>query len=303
MPDIFEIMTLGEYADMKKVNSGNKITDHYHESTANSKIRDVYFDKSQKAKTGSGDGAWGSAIPPVLIPAGLTMEELMELRIHLTHEIFYDSNGVFVPSVGTVACVEDTGGHYSDRNLYTMQVANSSHEFLYDPETGVIFVRDNNDTIATNLAETLGYDANSPDYNKLFEYLYRIMIGYFGDVPRITIEAHDTEDQQVNAKITFSVPAKEFCNADFCIASYDIGASESQGYDSYSASEVYGPIGTIPGGDNIARNVRLGEAPFNVSVTINQYTDEPEVEIRFCSSGTMLYQADDEGKVFSTEAP
>lgn len=101
----------------------------------------------------------------------------MELRIHLTHEIFYDASGVFVPSVGTVACVEDTGGHYSDRNLYAMQVTTIADEFLYDPETGVIFVRDDNNTIATNLAETLGYDAASPDYNKIFEYLYSIMIG------------------------------------------------------------------------------------------------------------------------------
>lgn len=31
--------------------------------------------------------------------------------------------------------------------------------------------------MATNLAETLGYDAASPDYNKIFEYLYSIMIG------------------------------------------------------------------------------------------------------------------------------
>lgn len=167
MADISNLIPFGKYADSKvtKNHTGNLITDYYYESVANAKKRAVHFPDMIGTHS---DGEWYKVIPPVLLPSGLTVEDLLLMTVYYTDII--DS--------GPQPLVSTVGGAYVKDDVYFLILSGAYYGVLiYDPNTGITVI-DNDEKYSNNseLMTALGLTTSDP-LTDMFNKLYSIMIG------------------------------------------------------------------------------------------------------------------------------
>ncbi len=166
MGDISNLITFGKYADSKvtKNHTGNLMTDYYYESVANVKKRVVHF--SDMIGTHP-DGEWYKVIPPVLLPSGLIVEDLLFMTVHYTD--MFDSGPQPLVSTVDEAYVKD--------DVYFLILSGGHGVLIYDPNTGITVI-DNDEKYSNNseLMTALGLTTSDP-LTDMFNKLYSIMIG------------------------------------------------------------------------------------------------------------------------------
>lgn len=277
MGTIADLMPVGKYENLPKSFSGNLVTSDYRTTTANLKKFDIFLPKPVAVDVGS---THYGIVPPILLPAGLTKEELLGARIFFYEDVFSQAadTGELIPNVTMCYSIN----HFSPElpNLYYLEAPLNNYDPMYDSETGVLLVREE-----VYMQVLLGKQNFQPeDYTQAFTMIRDALIG---NVPRINAEITD-EDANIHATITFSVPAREFYNAGCCLVTYSRGDDQPVVADKFT-------VALLSGG---TRKVHLD--PVELCI---QSPDNPIVKIIAGSADITLVQIDDEGKVFSTEAP
>ena len=175
MSTITDIIPLGKYADMTKAYSGNKIAEHYHETTGNVTVRDVYIPSYYD------QGTQQYYIVPVLIPAGLTEEELMAIRFHCAIDDFTERIPIIAKPVTILLPTSEVPLYMCVCGMWKFGSNGGTMypiTFYYDPSTGIINVAygDGNIMTLSWVEQELGIGETTP-LNDAFNALYKVMIG------------------------------------------------------------------------------------------------------------------------------
>lgn len=282
MGTISDLIPIEKYKNLPKDFSGNLVTSDYRTTTANLKRFDIFL--PEPPITDEESPKYG-IIPPVLLPAGLSKEDLLGARVFYYESIYSDWGGknTIMPAVGICAAMYPYATELP--NIYHIYCGFNDDNPVYDSETGVLIPGSMSDYADL----FLGGGPYTPEDYKAVLAVIRDLLTDTSNVPKINAELTTDEEQHIHATVTFNIPAREVYNALICKATCRTDDGQYVVTDEFTTSFL----------DAGTRKVPFG--PGSIRLWI-QSPDNPIVKIEVGSSVITLVKIDDEGKVFSTEA-
>lgn len=176
MSALNDLITIGKYADSPviKNHTGNIISEAYYETTANKKTMTVRF--PDPIDTEHDESPWYFAIPPVIIPANLTPNELLGLSWHLKQKVETTTQPVAMDVWEKTNAIVPF--EHDDDRAYLL--TGLSVTCFYHVETGLLFYDGSgimNQSVG-DLETNLGISLNGDKVN-LFEIMYEMLIGTY----------------------------------------------------------------------------------------------------------------------------